>query len=73
MAKPDDRSDNLEKIQESIGNTIQNFRENEQYLAEHAEEISPKEKQQLKVKNQKRLSAIEGFREEAEDEADQAD
>ncbi|MBU5672625.1 small acid-soluble spore protein Tlp [Paenibacillus brevis] len=73
MAKPDDRSDNLEKIQTNIGNTIQNFRENEQYLAEHAEEISSQEKQQLEAKNQKRLHAIEGFREEAEDEADQAD
>lgn len=73
MAKPDDRSDNLEKIQKNIGNTIQNFRENEQYLAEHAEEISGQEKKQLKAKNQKRLSAIEGFREEAKDEADQAD
>lgn len=73
MAKPDDRSDNLEKIQSNIGNTIKNFRENEQYLAEHAEEISSQEKQQLKAKNQKRLSAIEGFREEAKDEAGQAD
>lgn len=73
MAKPDDRSDNLEKIQRNIGNTIKNFRENERYLAEHAEEISSQERQQLTAKNRKRLSAIEGFREEAKDEAGQAD
>ncbi len=69
MAKPDNRSDNVEKLQRSIQNTIQNFREGQDYLSEHADEISPQEKQQIKEKNEKRLHAIEGLREEIKDEA----
>lgn len=69
MAKPDHRSDNVEKLQRSIQNTIQNFREGQDYLSEHADEISPQEKQQIEEKNEKRLHAIEGLREEIKDEA----
>ncbi|MEF2964405.1 small acid-soluble spore protein Tlp [Paenibacillus sp. M1] len=69
MAKPDDRSDNVEKLQSSIQNTIRNFREGEDYLSEHADEISGEEKHQIEQKNEKRLDAIRGFREEVKDEA----
>lgn len=69
MAKPDDRSDNVEKLQHSIQNTIRNFREGQDYLAEHADEISAGEKNQIEEKNAKRLNAIRGFREEVKDEA----
>lgn len=69
MAKPDDRSDNVEKLQQSIQNTIRNFREGQDYLAEHADEISAGEKNQIEEKNAKRLNAIRGFREEVKDEA----
>lgn len=69
MAKPDDRSDNVEKLQQSIQNTIRNFREGQDYLAEHADEISAGEKSQIEEKNAKRLNAIRGFREEVKDEA----
>ncbi|WP_435925177.1 small acid-soluble spore protein Tlp [Paenibacillus sp. DYY-L-2] len=69
MAKPDDRSDNVEKLQHSIQNTIRNFREGQDYLAEHADEISTGEKNQIEEKNAKRLDAIRGFREEVKDEA----
>lgn len=69
MAKPDDRSDNVEKLQNSIQNTIRNFREGQDYLAEHADEISAGEKNQIEEKNAKRVNAIRGFREEVKDEA----
>lgn len=69
MAKPDDRSDNVEKLQDSIQDTIENFREGQDYLSEHADEISGDEKRQVEEKNENRLRAIEGFREEAKDEA----
>lgn len=69
MAKPDDRSDNVDKLQRSIQNTIENFREGQDYLSEHADEISGEEKEQIEEKNKKRLHAIEGFREEVKDEA----
>ncbi|GGG20404.1 small acid-soluble spore protein Tlp [Paenibacillus aceti] len=68
MAKPDDRSDNAEKLSKHITNTIDNFREGQDYLSEHADEISSSEKQQIEEKNKKRLRSIEGFREEIKDE-----
>ncbi|MGF7048119.1 small acid-soluble spore protein (thioredoxin-like protein) [Paenibacillus sp. DS2015] len=69
MAKPDDRSDNVEKLQDSIQNTIQNFREGQDYLSEFADEIPGEEIAQIEKKNSKRLNAIEGFRAEIKDEA----
>ncbi|WP_044479077.1 small acid-soluble spore protein Tlp [Paenibacillus antibioticophila] len=69
MAKPDDRSDNVEKLQDSIQDTIENFREGQDYLSEHADEISGGEKRQIEEKNERRLKAIEGQREEVKDEA----
>lgn len=72
MEKPDDRSDNVQKLNTSIQNTIENFREGQDYLDEHADEITGEEIKQIEKKNSKRLSAIEGFRAEVQDEqADQ--
>jgi small acid-soluble spore protein (thioredoxin-like protein) len=69
MAKPDDRSDNVEHLQEHIHNTIENFREAEQYLDEHADEISNEELNDVAEKNKRRLTSISSFREEIKDEA----
>ena len=69
MAKPDDRSDNVEKLQEMVQNTIDNLEESEDYLAEHAEEIAPSERQAIEEKNQNRRQSIQGFRNEIRDEA----
>lgn len=72
MAKPDDRSDNVQKLNKSIQNTVSNFREGQKYLTEFSEELSSEKKQQIEKKNAKRLNAIDGFREEVKDEqADQ--
>ncbi|GGH18428.1 small acid-soluble spore protein Tlp [Paenibacillus segetis] len=72
MAKPDDRSDNVQKLNTSIQKTIENYREGQDYLDEHADEITGEEIKQIEKKNTKRLNAIEGFRAEVEDEkADQ--
>ncbi|WP_314586661.1 small acid-soluble spore protein Tlp [Paenibacillus terrigena] len=68
MAKPDDRSDNAEKIQNAIQNTKQNMAETNQYLDEHADEISGKETSQLEHKNEKRKAAIRGLADELQDE-----
>lgn len=69
MAKPDDRSDNVRKLQESVQNTIGNFREAQDYLSEHADEITASDIQQIEEKNARRLKSIEGQREEIKDEA----
>ncbi|WKB36093.1 small acid-soluble spore protein Tlp [Terrilactibacillus sp. S3-3] len=69
MAKPDDRSDNKEKIEHAIGNTLQNMDEARDYVKAHSDEISEEEKEQIEAKNERREQAIEGSREELKDEA----
>lgn len=69
MAKPDDRSDNVEKLQQHVQNTIQNLEEAEEYLDEHADEISSTELNDITEKNANRRESIAGFRQEIKDEA----
>ncbi len=69
MAKPDDRSDNVEKLQEMVQNTKGNLEESEAYLNEHGDEINAAEKSQLNEKNENRRDSISGMREEIKDEA----
>lgn len=65
--KPDDRSDNVEQIQEHIDHTIVNIREAEDAIA-----LSDNEKtiRDLKAKNKRRKEALEDMRKEIKDEAD---
>ena len=64
---PDDRSDNVERIQENINHTIRNME-----LAEDMMDKTPdsKSKKDLEEKNERRRDALEGFRREIKDEAD---
>lgn len=71
MPKPDDRSDNVEKLQDMLQDTEQNIRESQDYLRAHGDEISVKEKQDIEEKNQRREESIDGFRAEIQDEASQ--
>lgn len=62
--KPDDRSDNVEKLQNMIHDTIENMEE-----AEETMEFSDREqKQQIADKNDRRRQSIEGMRKEIKDE-----
>lgn len=69
MAKPDDRSDNVDKLQEAVQNTVENFHEAKEYLDEHADEISGEESSRIREKNENRKHSIRGMREEIKDEA----
>ena len=69
MAKPDDRSDNVGKLQNMIHDTEENFREAKDYYKAHAREISNKEKEQIKEKNDRREDSISAFRSEIKDES----
>lgn len=69
MAKPDDRSDNVEKLQTMIQTTMENMRDTRDYLKAHCDEISNDERATLEAKNQRREEAIQGFRSEIKDEA----
>lgn len=65
-SKPDDRSDNVDKIQCSIDNTIENIQ-----LTEDAIEMATNEKtkKELKDKNARREEALNSMRLEIRDEA----
>ncbi|NMD70480.1 small acid-soluble spore protein Tlp [Bacillus sp. DNRA2] len=62
---PDDRSDNVEKLQEMIVHTIENMDEAEEAL----EFASPEEKAQIEAKNDRRRESIDAMRLEVKDEA----
>lgn len=61
---PDDRSDNVEKLQKMIHDTYENIAEAE----DHLEWASGEDKENIKAKNERRREAIEGFRDEIKDE-----
>lgn len=65
--KPDDRRDNVEKIQYNINHTISNYRETKDMIEATDDE---KMKEELMAKNKRRLESLKGMREEIEDEAD---
>lgn len=64
--KPDDRSDNVEKLQGMVQDTIQNLEE----AHETMEFSSGEDKEKIKAKNKRREEAIEGMRDEIKDEYD---
>lgn len=64
--KPDDRSDNVEKIQKHIDDTIQNIDTAEEMIALSD---NPKTIKDLKAKNRRRDEALDSMRAEIRDEA----
>ena len=64
MAKPDDRSDNVEKLQGMIENTLENVSESKEALSESNAE----ERRRIHDKNQRRMDSIKSFRAEIADE-----
>ncbi|MDQ0220492.1 small acid-soluble spore protein Tlp [Peribacillus cavernae] len=62
---PDDRSDNVEKLQDMVQNTIQNIEEADDSL----EIATGEQRQQIKQKNRRREESIEAFRNEIQDES----
>ncbi|MBL4931175.1 small acid-soluble spore protein Tlp [Clostridium paridis] len=64
--KPDDRSNNVERIQHNISNTIRNCE-----LADETIERTddPHTKEVLSAKNERREEALDGMRKEIRDEA----
>ena len=62
---PDDRSDNVEKLQSMVQSTIENIEEAEASL----EFSSGKQRKQIEEKNERRRESIAAFREEIKDEA----
>lgn len=69
MAKPDNRADNEVHLQQHIDHTFANLREAEDYLDEHADEITDDEKQAIETKNDRRKESIKSFIAEKKDES----
>lgn len=67
--KPDDRSDNAEKLQSMLQNTEENIRAAEESLKFTD---SDTQRQQIEEKNERRKESIESFRSEIKDEANNA-
>ncbi|RFB18951.1 small acid-soluble spore protein Tlp [Bacillus sp. HNG] len=63
--KPDDRSDNVEKLQDMVQNTIENIEE----AQESMEFSNAEERQRIQAKNERREESIAAMREEIKDEA----
>lgn len=63
---PDDRSDNVEKIQRNINNTIQNIELTEEIIAQTDD---PGKKKNLQRKNDRREEALNSMKIEIQDEA----
>jgi len=64
--KPDDRRDNVDRIQYNIDKTIQNCELADEMIAETSDE---KMKNTLEEKNDRRESALKNMKEEIKDEA----
>ncbi len=64
--KPDDRRDNVDKIQENIDNTIENHREAEEMMRATD---NPQTREELSAKNHRREDAVDGMRKEIKEEA----
>jgi small acid-soluble spore protein (thioredoxin-like protein) len=65
-SKPDDRKDNVDKIQYNIDKTIQNCELADEMISETDDE---KTKKVLSEKNKRREASLESMREEIKDEA----
>ncbi|WP_153124046.1 small acid-soluble spore protein Tlp [Peribacillus tepidiphilus] len=61
----DDRSDNVEKLQDMVQNTIENIERAEESLHFSSSE----QREQIEAKNQRREESIQAFRAEIQDEA----
>ena len=65
--KPDDRRDNVKRIQRNINHTIQNMEAAEEMIAKTDD---PKTKEALTDKNERRRASLDSMRHEIRDEAE---
>ena len=69
-AKPDDRRDNVDRIQHNIDKTVHNMEVAEDMIATTDNQEM---KQDLEAKNERRRDALDGMRQEIKEEADARD
>jgi small acid-soluble spore protein (thioredoxin-like protein) len=71
LAKTDSRADYEAHLQEHIDHTKANLQEAEDYLNEHADELTDGKKRVMESKNDRRKESIEGFIARKDDESQQ--
>lgn len=64
--KPDDRSNNVERLQTMVENTIENMNEVEETMRFTDNE---EERQRIAAKNERRMESIDAMRSEIKDES----
>jgi len=64
--KPDDRRDNVDRIQENLSNTIENIQRADEMIAITDDE---KTKKSLEEKNNRREASLDSMKSEIKDEA----
>jgi small acid-soluble spore protein (thioredoxin-like protein) len=67
MAKPDNRKDNVKKLQEMVQNTIGNIEAAEETMSNT--NLTEEQRQNIQAKNERRRASIESMRSEITDEA----
>jgi small acid-soluble spore protein (thioredoxin-like protein) len=67
MAKPDNRKDNVKKLQEIVQNTIGNIEAAEETMSNT--NLTEEQRQNIQAKNERRRASIESMRSEITDEA----
>jgi small acid-soluble spore protein (thioredoxin-like protein) len=67
MAKPDNRKDNVKKLQEMVQNTIGNMEAAEETMSNT--NLTEEQRQNIRAKNERRRASIESMRSEIKDEA----
>ncbi len=66
MAKPDNRSNNVERLEQMVNNTIENLEEAHKTLQN--EDMKKEEREAIESKNERREQSIENFQSEIKDE-----
>lgn len=66
MAKPDNRNNNAERLEQMVNNTIENLEEAHKTLQN--EDLKQEERAAIEAKNEKRHASIESFKVEIDDE-----
>lgn len=66
MAKPDNRHNNVERLEKMVNNTIGNLEEAHKTLQN--DDLKQEERAAIEYKNEKRQDSIESFKAEIDDE-----
>lgn len=66
MAKPDNRSNNAERLEQMVSNTIENLEEAHKTLQN--EDLKSQEREAIEAKNERREQSIQSFQSEIQDE-----